>query len=568
MAPTSPPAAAPTSPPAAAPMLAPALPAAPQAPGPAVLQGTNEMLLPPKALLRGTDRAGYEAEWVDPPHEGEIAQHPFQKLFGFIQEGRRTGILHVRRGKNHRNVWFAHGQPVYATSDEAEDRLGSLLWKSEVIDKQTYLEFERECRKQPDREAWEVLEDLLILVPDELMEGRRRQLVHITARRFHEVHGQYLWVAKERLQSDLSMFSVNVEDIHAMIAAVSPKAVGASRAATPAPEAAAPAAPAPPPAAPPAAPRETRQHPNNSSDWVAEHMDLFVTVTDESADKLRSLRLGEKERRFVNAVCESRHRLRELMPMSSLGRSKTHQFLAALWSKHLIDFGEEIDREDEALRNLDSLNKWLVRLETGDLFHALGSHVSATLREIKAAYAKEKERFDVRKFAGREQAFLNTLDRINVILDRSYGHLLDTTTRRQYRVDQFGASRLRTFAEVQAKKADVILFFKQEYETARLLYESAWDLVPDDPLYLAHMGYCHFRAYYGSAQERARGVDMVERALAAAAGREIKVLLTAAMLERDRKNGGRMREYIARAKPLAGDPGSFRKLLTSYRLAE
>ena len=270
----------------------------------------------------------------------------------------------------------------------------------------------------------------------------------------------------------------------------------------------------------------------------------------------------------MNSICESRHRLRELMPMSSLGRSKTHQFLAALWSKHLIDFGEEIDREDEALRHLDSLNKWLVRMETGDLFHALGAHVSATLREVKAAYAKEKNRFDSRKFEGREEAFRKTLDRINVILDRSYGHLLDTTTRRQYRVDQFGASRLRTFAEVQAKKADVILFFKQEYETARQLYESAWDLVPDAPLYLAHMGDCHFRAYYGSGTERARGVDMVERALAIAAGKETKVLLTAAMLERDRKNGGRVREYIARARTLTSDPDDFRKLLTSYRLTE
>ncbi len=53
-----------------------------------------------------------------------------------------------------------------------------------------------------------------------------------------------------------------------------------------------------------------------------------------------------------------------------------------------------------------------------------------------------------------------------------------------------------------------------------------------------------------------------------AAGKEIKVLLTAAMLERDRKNGGRVREYIARAKTLNSDPGGFRKLLTSYRLTE
>lgn len=537
-------------------------------------ESTDEMFALPDVLFRGKDLPGYERSWGNPPAKGDLADVPFDKIFGHVGAGGLTGILHVRRGKEQRNVWFAKGTPVYATSTEAEDRLGSLLWKSGTFNKETYLEFERACRKEPEREAWEVLEEMLLVLPDELLDGRRHQLVHIVARLFHANNGQYIYVGKERLQSDLAMLSVEVEDVLAMVPEVSPRSVTAQLdsgpvathpAAAPVASQPQPAAAAPPPAA--AAATEKRQHPKNPSDWINEHLDMYVLVTDEAAEKLRDLRLGEKERRFVDAITESRHRLRELMPMSSLGRSKTHQFLTALWSKNLFDFADEMDREDEALRNLDTLNKWLVRMETGDLFHAIGTHVSATLRDVQTSYAKERARFDPGKFTDRERPYQETIARINLVMSRAFEVLKDTPKRRMYRAQEFGDSRLRTFAEVQAKKAGVFFFFKQEWEQARHLFESAWDLEPDSAEYLAHMGYCHFKAH-PTSKERARGVQMVERAITAAADKEVRVLLTATALEKDRKNSTRQREYMARARKLVNSDEEFRKLLTSYRLTE
>lgn len=539
---------------------------------------TDEMFALPDLLFRGKDLRGHEKAWSDPPSKGDLADVPFEMIFGKIRADVLTGILHVRRGKDQRNIWFASGLPVYATSTDAEDQLGSLLWKRGAFDKQTYLEFERACRKVPEREAWDLLEEMLLVLPDELLEGRRHQLVHIVARLHHAHSGQYLYVGKERLQSDLAMLSVEIADITAMIPEVSPRSVtgrverGAAgtvpMSVPPLATNAAPTQPAPV-APPPAAPaKEKRQHPKNPGDWIAEHLDLYVLVSDEAAETLRDLRLGEKERRFVDALVESRHRLRELMPMSSLGRTRTHQFLTALWSKHLFDFAEEMDREDEALRNLDTINKWLVRMETGDLFHAIGTHVSATLRDVQTSYAKEKARFDSTRFTQREQAYRDTIDRINLVMDRAHAQLKDTPARRAYRHQEFGESRLRTFAEVQAKKAGVFFFFKQEWEQARHLFESAWDLEPDSAEYLSHMGYCHYKAHYASSKERERGVQMVGRALTAAGDKEIKVLLAAAALEKDRKNGGRQRQYLVRARKLVNSDEEFRKLLTSYRLTE
>ncbi len=541
-------------------------------------ESTDEMFALPDLLFRGMDLPGYEKAWGHPPAKGDLSDVGFDELFGFIHGESLTGVLHVRRGKEQRNVWFANGTPVYATSSEAEDGLGSLLWKTGTFDKQTYLEFERALRKAPEQEAWEVLEELLLVLPDELLEGRRHHLVHVVARLFHADNGQYLWVGKERLQSDLAMLSVAVDDIQAMISDVAPRSVTAQlkmgSSAPAAPSASPPgaeASPAPEPVAAPvmAAPApEKRHHPKNPSGWINEHLDLFVLVSEEAADKLGQLRLGEKERRFVDAISESRYRLRELMPMSSLGRTRTHQFLTALWSKNLFDFGDEVDREDEALRNLDTLNKWLVRVETGDLFHAIGTHVSATLRDVQTSYAKEKARFDSAKFMDREQAYRDTMNRINVVMDRSFARLNDTAARREYRQEEFGDTRLRTFAEVQSKKASVFFFFKQEWEQARHLFESAWDLEPDSAEYLAHMGFCHFKAHYASSKERARGVQMVARAVEASGDKEVRVLLTAAALEKDRKNSARQREYLTRARKLVKTDEEFRKLLTSYRLTE
>ena len=321
----------------------------------------------------------------------------------------------------------------------------------------------------------------------------------------------------------------------------------------------------PPPAAPPRPPsQEKRLPPKNIGEWVQENYDRYVVIPDEALGDVGSLRLGDKERRFLEAIGENRHRLRELAAMSSLGRIRTQQFLGALWAKRYLEFVDEIDKEDEALRNLASLHKWLVRIETGDLFHAIGCHPSATYKELTLQYRKEKDRCAPEKFRDREPEFRSAIDRGNVVFDRSYNHLKDTARRRRYRLDTFGDSRLRMFADIQAKKAEVFLYLKADYLTARDLYESAWDLVPDDPVFFAHLGYSHFRAHFANQQERDRGVQMVERAVAM--GQNPRVYLVAAMMEHARQNPARKQNFIDKAHRLVPNREEFAKLLKSYRL--
>jgi len=570
---------------------------------------TKEFFSLPKTLFRGKDEEGYERAWRDISYKGDLSNVAFSRIFDFVHDRSSTGILHVRRGGDHQNVWFLRGQPVAASSTEAEDALGSLLWKAGQIDKETYLNLQRQCAQQPDEPEWKVLQQLFVLVPDEIQEARRRQVVHIVARLFGVRMGQYLFVGKQRLQSDLQMLPVDMKAIRAVAAgeepAMAPAARQPARPSPPgvpaAPQLAEapvlttlaegeeqrvptlssfveppavgdepPPAPEPPPPeeeAPPTPPPEKRVPPGNLAEWLQENFDLYVVVPPEALGSVASLRIGERERRLLDALAENRHRLREALAMSSLGRVKTHQFMAALWGRSYIDFVEEVDQEDEALRNLASLDKALVRMEKGDLFHALGCHASATYKELTLAHKKEKARFAPERFLDREPAFQKSIARVNVVLDRAYNHLQDTARRRRYRMDHFGETRLSTFADVQMKKADVFLFFKQEYATARDLYESAWDLVPSNPRHLAFLGYAHFRTYMNEPSERDRGVGMVEKALSVAK-KDARVLLVAAMLEKDRNNQARQRHFMAEARKLVPSAEDFRKILKSFRLDE
>jgi len=579
---------------------------------------TREFWTLPPELFRGKDLPDYEQAWRAIPHQGDLTSVKPEQIFDFVVERRMTGILHVRRGTDFRNVWFAQGRPVHATSTETDDALGSLLWKAGELDKPSYLDLQRRCSGEPGKAEWQILQGMFVLVPDELQQARRRQVAHVMARLFHAQMGQYLFIGKARLQSDLQMFPVEPEDVRSLAPSLAPKSVsdqfvspGPAPAPTP-PASPAPAfpppgavpgtapltdpgvtapeapsetpvpltlsvfapppddldtgnAPAPPPSTPPPPEREKRTPPKNLQQWIQDHYDLYLVIPEEALGDVGALRLGQKERRFLDAIGENRHRLRELLAMSSLGRIRTHQFLGALWAKHFLELVDEVDREDEAVRNLASLNKYLVRIEKGDLFNAVGCHPSATYKELTLNHRKEKGRFAPDRFGDREPEFLKAIDRVNLVLDRAYNALKDTARRRRYRVETYGEARLKTFADIQAKKAEVFLYLKQDYLTARDLYESAWDLVPNDPVFFAHLGYSHFRSHFTNKDERERGVQMVERALAM--GENPRVYLVAAMLEHDRQNATRKQHFIDKARKLVPNREDFLKLLKSYRLS-
>ena len=541
-------------------------------------QTTDSIWALPKILMRGKEDPDYESRWTDFPHTGELSAVPFESVFEFIHARAFTGVLHTRWGAAQRNVWFLRGSPVHASTTEPEEEVGSLLWRSGRLDRETYLVLERGRLEQPDQEAWELLAGLNAVTPDELQQARRAQLAIIVAKLFALKNGKYLFLGRLRLQSDLSMLEVDVAELRRFVAA----RLANGRTGSPPPEAeptvppVTTAAPAsvrrrPTPAPPVQPPRDdalsTRTPPRNPGEWVQANLDRYVVMAPGGPAALSGKRLGEKERRLLQTLYESPRRLRELLPMSSLGRFRTYDFFAALWGAGVLDLADEVEDTDEVLRDQASLDRWLVRLETGDHFEALGCHPTATPGELSEAYGAQSSRFSPDDFGDRPPAFRRTLDRIGKVLDRAYSVLRDPDRRRDYRRQTYGPERLRQFADVQAKKADVFLFFKQDFSQARTLYESAHDLVPTEGTYLALLGYCEVRCAERDAARRQAGERMVRRALATSPA-EPRVHLIAALLDRLLGHPASAQKRLDRARGLVENREQLVRLMKSYRIIE
>jgi DNA-binding NarL/FixJ family response regulator len=145
-----------------------------------------------------TASAASDAAPADGPAHGMIrrGQGDFATLLERMYRERFTGRLLLQRRHAEKTVMFQHGRPVFAASNQAEDRLGALLTRAgKITDEQA----ERSHRRALDagQRIGEALVEMGFLKRRELLPAVRLQLEEIVYSLFAWDQGEYTIVPGE-----------------------------------------------------------------------------------------------------------------------------------------------------------------------------------------------------------------------------------------------------------------------------------------------------------------------------------------------------------------------------------
>ncbi len=121
---------------------------------------------------------------------GRLGPLTFPSLIHDLCEDRQTGVLSVQDGDAEKSVYIDTGRIVFATSNEKEDRLGSLLIKRGMVSVRAMEEADRIARGTGKRLGGALVDQHLIR-PQDLVWGVREQVKEIVIGLFHWTRGTY-----------------------------------------------------------------------------------------------------------------------------------------------------------------------------------------------------------------------------------------------------------------------------------------------------------------------------------------------------------------------------------------
>jgi hypothetical protein len=107
---------------------------------------------------------------------GEV--HP-SEVFNFLDQGRRTGVLLSRVGDTDRALVMLDGDIAWGCSTSPGEKLGELLARTGVADRERVEAALREQAAAPDKRIGQLLTDAGVLTPDEVDRALRHQCMEI-----------------------------------------------------------------------------------------------------------------------------------------------------------------------------------------------------------------------------------------------------------------------------------------------------------------------------------------------------------------------------------------------------
>ncbi len=310
-----------------------------------------------------------------------------------------------------------------------------------------------------------------------------------------------------------------------------------------------------------------KEKPTDIPLFVRNRLDFFGFIPKPRLDLVRKLKLGNREMRLIEALGEGTRRIRELLAISSLGRSKSEEFIVTLYTKGYLEITEEQPVKDEQAETLDTMRKYLVRLEKSDHFEALDIHPSATVGDIEKAYQLLIARYDEKKFQNASPEMQRSAKGLRNRIQKAYDVLKEKETRQQYRLKTYGELKVRMYADVQYKKGDNFLFWRNNPWEAKPVFESAFDLMPSEGLYVALWGYATYRSDPTVKEAIKEGWGMVQEGIRMSP-KSPHVYGVAARFEMDRTNLSQARDLLKKAQQRCTNPQMFNQIVAAYQLQD
>jgi hypothetical protein len=136
---------------------------------------------------------------AEPALVADLAVLPAASVLSAIHEARRSGLILVRQRQHEKSIYLDAGEVVFASSNQAVDRLGECLLRSGAITLEELRAAERVFK--PGDRFGRVLVECGVLTPRELWNGVRNQVEEIVRSLFGAPNGR-LWFWEGDIRPD------------------------------------------------------------------------------------------------------------------------------------------------------------------------------------------------------------------------------------------------------------------------------------------------------------------------------------------------------------------------------
>lgn len=481
---------------------------------------------PPASIPPPLERAGAPAptEELTRERRGDLAVRPLARLARHLSAARYTGVVTLRRGQVVKRLLFALGQPVNAESDAPAEELGCLMHARGKIDDKVFAAYQRLRRE--GREPTAALLELGAVAADDAARSDRwrAQAVLFDALLWRD--GGYELGEPNRFPTEAPRYDLGLANLVL---------------------------------------KAWREAPFDDARrrFFEEHRNWYLVPGALSDEALGRMRLNPKEERLLQSVREQARRVRDVMEITPLFIAETYRFMDGLLAMGLAELSEKNPTETGPvdIRDLPGLFE---TMKEGNFFERLSAHPVSTDQDIEEARTRMLSRLDPRYYSNLRPETRARLEQMTAMIEEAYEQLRDATRRKQYRNAQYDRGRLEYFADIQFRKGEIFLFWRDDPQAALEILESAFEMCPDIGIYTASYALALVRAYPNDRERRNEARMLVERTL----GRgnpQAKVLVIAGATVRMLGDVARSEQLFAAALKGSGNAPEIVSLVDQMR---
>ncbi|MBI3072706.1 MAG: DUF4388 domain-containing protein, partial [Deltaproteobacteria bacterium] len=460
---------------------------------------------------------------------GKLADTPFLTLLRFAIDERQTGVLRVAFDKHRRELFLQDGVVVCAATTHPDDDLGELLRAAERLkgkDHDRYKALVAGGGKGPV----EALVEIGVVKGDDAvlaLRYRDEKVIEALLRAsLDNATASYEFVGKKRLPAGLTvtqpttpatMFRFMME----------------------------------------ATPEETTRR------FAADNLDKYVLVRKNPRVPISALRFRKRDDEFFALISGPVRRIREVFLISTTNRLRSALYLQTLVDLGVLELSASIPeslKKKETPR--DRLDDKLRRTRGRNHFEVLEVQEVASRDEVEAAFARLTAEYELSRFDKAKDA--TALTELHQLLERSYRELIDDAKRRAYRERVVGRERLMTLAVAEFEKGEDLLLLRRKYQSAVVCFQTACELAPWEPDFLAFLGLAHFKYVFPDPNEVQNAIKMIDRALALAPDSP-RVYICLAIVNAETGNKQLARQLLDRASACKKRTTDISDLIASIR---
>jgi len=477
---------------------------------------------PPKSPERA--KAAAPTETLTTERSGSIDARPLARLARHLAAARYAGVLTLRRGKVTKKIVFMGGEAAQAHSDAPEEDLGELMHKRGKMDEKAFIDY-RSRRKKGQETGAALIEMGAMSAVDMARADRwRAQAVLFDALLWRD--GTYEIGEPGALPADPARYDLGLANLVL---------------------------------------KAWREAPFDEArkKFFDQHRNWYLIPAQMTDDAIAKMRLNPKEERLLQALREQARRIRDIFEITSLFITETYKFVDGLLGMGLAELSEKNPTESGPL-DTKELHAHFETMEAGNFFDRLSAHPISTDEDIEEARKRMLARYEPKHYSNLRPETRETLVKMVRMVEEAYEHLKDGRQRKEYRNKQYDRSRLEYFAEIQFRKGEIFLFWRDDAKTAFAIFESSYEMCPDVSLYAASYALSAVRAFPADRKLWLEAKQILERVLSRP-GLPPKVIVIAAAAARAMGDVGRSEQLCQTALKASGNAPDIVQLVEQVR---